>query len=64
MFGKKKRGRPRKEDPRVEEVGRELDVPVAQEPIPFQEGFCTEPGCSNPLAPGQNYVCLQHCRRG
>lgn len=30
----------------------------------LREGFCVEGECSNPVAPGQNYVCLQHIRRG
>lgn len=53
-----KRDRPKK----VVEIKPDVEVP--QQVSLIDEKNCKEPGCSNPLAPGQNYVCLTHQRRG
>lgn len=42
------------------------EAKVSAKPVDYvrPEGLCVEAECSEPLAPGQTYVCHKHIRRG
>lgn len=60
---KKKPGRPAKAKA-VKPIENDATEGVPAIPQAPLVGRCKEPGCSEPLAPDQPYVCSGHIRRG